>query len=152
MLAIIWGAWSWQGRHLLESDGSVTISGLTLPSLKGELVSMEKNGKPTVIYFFAPWCKVCALSIGNLQYLNADKVNVITVALDYSTVEEVQQFVSDHDVSAEVLLGTNRQKHQFNIKAYPTYYVLDKDHKVVSSSMGYSSALGLKFRKLWSDS
>jgi thioredoxin-related protein len=71
----------------------------------------------------------------------------VVIALDYSSTEEVIEFVNNHDVQSTVLLGQNELKSQFAIQGYPSYYLLDKEHNVVSSSYGYSTAIGLKLRQ-----
>lgn len=139
----------WQVRNMLASDGSVQIEQQLILSLNGEALPMLASDKPTLVYFFAPWCKICALSIGNLTYLNPNKVKIVVIALDYSTVNEVEIFTSKHEISASVFLGTDILKSEFNIQGYPSYYLIDSEHKVVSKSYGYSSALGLKLRELF---
>ncbi|MFT4654753.1 MAG: thiol-disulfide isomerase/thioredoxin [Kangiellaceae bacterium] len=138
---------AWQSKDMLSTNGTVTIQQKNLVSLQGQVVPLLNNDKPNLIYFFAPWCQICSLSIGNLTYLNPDKVNIVVIALDYSSTEEVIEFVNNHDVQSTVLLGQNELKSQFAIQGYPSYYLLDKEHNVVSSSYGYSTAIGLKLRQ-----
>lgn len=143
---IFFGITVWQTRDMLATDGSVQIDATVLPSLAGSTMPLVDDSKPTLIYFFAPWCSVCKLSIGNLDGLNTDKLDVVTVALDYDSVEAVQAFVQGQKLTVPVLLGSNDLKRQFQIKGYPSYYLLNKDRKVVSKSYGYSTALGMKLR------
>ena len=143
---IFFGIMAWQTRDMLNTDGSVEIGTTVLPSLAGETMALAKSGKPTLVYFFAPWCSICKLSIGNLEGLNTDKFNIVTVALDYNSVEAVQAFATEQALTVPVLLGTNDLKQQFKIKGYPSYYLLDENRKVVSKSYGYSSTLGMKLR------
>lgn len=139
---------AWQGRHLLDDDGSILIENSQLVSLDGNVQSITHSGKRTLVYFFAPWCNVCKLSIGNLEYVESDDLNVVRIALDYRSVEGVKQFVEENQVTGTVLLGNEHQKQQFNVPGYPTYYLLDKNNAVVASSFGYSTALGLKLKDL----
>lgn len=141
---ILFAITSWQARHLLDSDGSVEIDQQQLVSLDGKSTSLTEPGKRTLLYFFAPWCNICKLSIGNLEYLQSEDLNVVRVALDYRSRGEVEDFVIENDVVGDVLLGNNDHKKTFNIPGYPTYYLLDENNKVVASSFGYSTALGLK--------
>lgn len=149
MLGIVLAVWAWQERDLLETDGSQQIQSLVLPQLNGDTFQLTPSDKPTLIYFFAPWCQVCHLSIDNLQYLDQDKVRILTVAMDYSSQQEVETFLAEHEFEAPVLMGSQQQKQQFRLKAYPTYYLLDPQLRVVSKNMGYSTALGLKLRSVF---
>lgn len=147
--AVILAITAWQSRHLLDADGSVQLPEIRLVGLNsGSSVALASRGKRTLIYFFAPWCRVCSLSIGNLEYLNPDDVNIVTVAMDYQSIEEVQIFVDEHQVLSQVLLGTQSLKDTFKLTGYPTYYLLNEQKQVVASSFGYSSALGLKLSTL----
>jgi thiol-disulfide isomerase/thioredoxin len=148
---IFFGITAWQTKDMLGTDGSVEAAAAVLPSLSGDTRSLTESGKPTLVYFFAPWCNICKLSIGNLEGLDNDKFNIVTVALDYDSIEAVQAFAQEQELSMPVLLGTNDLKQEFKIKGYPSYYLLDKDRKVVSKSYGYSSTLGIKLRA-WSNS
>lgn len=136
----------WQTWDMLSTDGSVQIDNISLLSLAGEVATLTENDKPTLVYFFAPWCGVCKMSIDNLQGLNTDKIHVVTVALDYDNTQEVAEFIGEQELQVPVLLGNKEVKRQFQVKGYPSYYVLDKNRNVVSKSYGYSTAIGMKLR------
>lgn len=142
----------WQGRNLLDADGSVTVNSHQLVSLAGEVQPLSVPGKQTLVYFFAPWCSVCAVSIGNLEGMESEDLRVVRIALDYASVEAVQAFVDDNEVAGEVLLGTADYKQTFSIPGYPTYYLLDEQNTVVARSFGYSTALGLRLQALLNQS
>lgn len=137
----------WQSRDMLEKDGSVAIVDQELPTLSGEVQTLLADNKPTLVYFFAPWCQICHLSIGNLSYIDNDNINIVRVALDFNTPEEVAEFARDHEITEPILLGNRQVQQQFNISAYPTYYLVDGDHNIVGGSKGYSTAAGLKLRE-----
>lgn len=150
LVLIVVGIWWWQEKDLLPDDGSERIALKPLPTLNGGAFQLLPDSRPTLIYFFAPWCSVCHLSIDNLQYLDTDKVRVLTVALDYNSREQVSAFFDDHEFKGPVLLGHDDLKSQFNLSGYPTYYILDPELKVISRSQGYSTAIGLKLRSVFS--
>lgn len=148
IIAVVVGAISlWQSRNMLSSDGSVYIPQQNLISLSGQVEPLLAKDMPNLIYFFAPWCKICSLSIGNLEYLNPESVNVVVIALDYSSKEEVEDFVREHQLSTQVFLGHEALKQQFKIQGYPSYYLLDEKQMISSSAYGYSTAIGLKLRE-----
>lgn len=143
---IIIGFMTWQNRSLLEADGSIQINPQNFIDLKGDIYSLEPNDKKTLIYFFAPWCTVCKMSIGNLDAVNTDDYNVIRVALDYQSQEEIEAFAKNNEVNGTILLGGEQHKSRFSISGYPTYYILNENLEVIRSDMGYSTYLGLKLR------
>jgi thiol-disulfide isomerase/thioredoxin len=148
--AIAFAVSVWQSRNMLDVDSSMVVDHQLLVGLDGQTSRLIKPDKVTLIYFFAPWCKVCSLSIGNLEYLDSDKLNIVRVALDYSNVEAVQEFADNHNISSQILLGHAGLKRQFKIQGYPTYYIVDEQQKVLAKSYGYSTALGLKLRQVFS--
>ena len=121
-----------------------------LPTLMADNITLAATGKTTVIYFFAPWCSVCHISIENLQqqFLNNQNIDVIAVALDYQNIEEVAQFSKQHQLTFPIALGNSKIKADFKVKGYPSYYVLDKNNIIVAKSLGYSTELGLYLRTL----
>jgi len=121
-----------------------------VPTLTGETVSLNSQGKTTILYFFAPWCQICHFSIGNLQslYEKNGSVDVIAIAMDYSTIEEVMAFTKKHTLTFSVALGSEKIKQAFSISGYPSYYVINEKNTIVGKSMGYSSELGLYLRTL----
>ncbi len=145
-LLIILGFMAYQNRNLLEDDGSIQITTQNFVTLKGDMYTLAPSNKKTLIYFFAPWCAVCKMSIANLDIVDTDEYNVVRIALDYQSVEEIEAFAADAEVRGTILLGGEPHKKRFNISGYPTYYILDEQFQVVSHDMGYSTSLGLKLR------
>ena len=137
---------AWQSRDMLKQDGSVAPQNQVLVTLDGERMRLLSDEKPTLVYFFAPWCQICHLSIGNLEYIENDNIRIVRVALDYDSVEAVEHFAQQHDIESPILLGNNAIRSAFNVTAYPTYYLLDSEQRIVGGSKGYSTAAGLKLR------
>ncbi|KGJ93790.1 TlpA family protein disulfide reductase [Colwellia psychrerythraea] len=121
-----------------------------VPTLMGETVSLNAQGKTTILYFFAPWCQVCHASIGNLQalYQKNEQLDVIAIAMDFTENKEVMAFTSQHQLTFPIALGNEAIKHIFEISGYPSYYVLNEENVIIGKSMGYSSELGLYLRSL----
>lgn len=123
-------------------------TGFSLPSIQGELVNISTNNQKTILYFFAPWCSICHMSIENLQDVHSShpEYNIIAIALDYDSSQDVVNFSEQHRLSFPVVLGTNKIKNAYKISAYPSYYVLNQQGKILSKSMGYSTEYGMLFR------
>ena len=147
---MVWAINWWQTKDMLSAAGDVQIPTMQLARLDGTAVDniAPTAGQPTLLYFFAPWCSVCRLSINNLEYVNADDANVYVIALDYDDANEVQAFVDEVGLELPVHMGHESLKQMFQIRAYPSYFVLDENFIVRDRTLGYSTALGLKARLL----
>jgi len=103
-----------------------------------------------MVYFFAPWCRICAASSGNLNRLrrwrDPDDIEIVAVALDYGSAEEVREYVERHELDVTVVLGDTNVSRQWQIRGFPSYYVLDKEHRIIRRDIGYSTQLGLWLR------
>jgi len=149
VLAIIFFAiHSWQTRNLPD-DELAPYTELAL--LDGGRDSAMRSGEPGIVYFFAPWCRVCRLSIGNLDSLvEKGRVQWATaVALDYADADEVREFVDGLGISLPVLLGNATTATDWSVRAFPTYYVIDSAGRIQSRSVGYSTWLGMWARNAW---
>ena len=148
--AVFFGVLAFQSRNMLSADGQVApeLRGMTLA---GESYDLEDaNARPALVYFFAPWCRICAASSGNLNRLRrwrgTDEIEIVAVALDWGAAEEVRDYVERHDLNVTVVLGDANVARQWQIQAFPSYYVLNSEHRVVRRDIGYSSQLGLWLR------
>ena len=143
---MIFNLLSWfKELSMLETDSQLNQEYFTLTTIMDEPIEIKANGKKTIIYFFAPWCQICHLSIENLQaqYQKNQNIDVIAIALDYMNKQEIENFSIQHQLTFPIALGNEKVKKAFKIKGYPSYYILDGDNTVVSRSIGYSSEIGL---------
>jgi thiol-disulfide isomerase/thioredoxin len=141
---------TFQARNMLATSGE-TAPVLSGPLLRGgsyDLAALE--GKPVLVYFFAPWCTFCAVSSDNLVRLRRlrddNSLEILTVALDWQDVNEVRDYVARHDLDLPVLLGDARIAQDWHVYAFPTYYVLDSQRRVHRRDLGYSTQFGLWWR------
>ena len=152
MVAVFVAATAFQTRNMLPADEEAApeLRGITLAGSPYDLG--EFAGRPALVYFFAPWCKICGASADNLARLRrwreAGSFEIVAVALDWSTAEEVRDYVERHELGVTVLLGDARVRSQWQIYAYPSYYVLDGQHRITRRDIGYSSQFGLWWRAL----
>lgn len=147
--AIFYAASSFQERNMLPTDKqSAPYFSLPLLSDPNKRVSLGQfKGRTTIVYFFAPWCTICKLSMPNLEALHQDKqVNVIAIALNYTHIQEVKDFIKDHTLSMPIALGNAQLGQNYRVDAFPSYYVLDANLNIISRSRGYSTELGMHLR------
>ena len=141
---------AFQSRNMLATNGQAApaLVGTTLAGQPYDLGDAE--ARPALVYFFAPWCRVCALSSGNLNRLrrwrDTEDIEIVAVALDWDSAEDVRDYVERHDLNVKVVLGDVNVARAWQIQAFPSYYVLDDEHRVVRRDVGYSSQLGLWLR------
>jgi peroxiredoxin len=150
MAVVFFGLLAFKSRDMLAADGEVApeLRGMTVT---GQPYNLEDaRPRPALVYFFAPWCRICAASAGNLNRLrrwrDTDEIEIVAVALDWGTVEEVRDYVERHDLNVTVVLGDSNVAKQWQVQAFPSYYVLSSEHRVVRRDIGYSSQFGLWLR------
>ncbi len=150
LVAVFFAVSAYQSRNMLATDRQQAppLRGATLA---GELYDLEDaDGRPALIYFFAPWCKICAASADNLTRLrrwrDEDDIEIVAVSLDWATPEEVRDYAERHDLNITVVLGDPGVARQWQIQAFPSYYVLDRNQRILRRDIGYSTQFGLWWR------
>ena len=139
----------WQTRSMPRGPAPVVqvtaVDGVTFEIPSARLPRL------TVIYFFAPWCNVCRVSIRNLDAIHKwlPEVDVYAVALDYESKNDVLKFVQEVGVTSKVTLGSPEVRDTWNITGYPSYVIIGQDQTIRTASIGYSSQAGMLARLLW---
>ena len=150
MLVIFLVITAFQTRNML-STSDTPAPDLSGPLLRGgEYTLADAPDRPVLVYFFAPWCKFCAAASDNLVRLrrlrDEEELEIITVALDWQTTAEVRDYADRHDLDLPVIMGSRKLGRDWQVYAFPTYYVLDSQHRVNHRDLGYSTQLGLLWR------
>ena len=150
-LLIFAGISCWQTRaHIQHGERAPEFALQALSNTEATTVqSSALPDRETVIYFWAPWCTICKAQSGIISTLhekNGEEYNVISIALGYEDVASVQQFVEEHEATYPVLLGKPGMEREWNIEAFPTIYILDKDQTIVSSTQGFTTRQGILAR------
>jgi thiol-disulfide isomerase/thioredoxin len=144
------GISAFQARNMLDTD-RVVAPVLQAQTLAGDYFDLSTvEARPTLIYFFAPWCHYCAFSSDNLVRLrrlrDEENLRIITVALDWQSVAEVRDYADKHELNVPVLIGDANTERDWKVYGFPTYYVLDSKNRVAKRDIGYSTQLGLWWR------
>lgn len=149
-VVIVGGIHAWRTRDLLPAGDRVAAPAFELVDLQGRPWSLETlEGKPAVLYFFAPWCGVCAASSPQLRWFDrwrGDEVQVVLVGLDWSSPVELAEYAARHELQLPVLAAGPQTAADYRIRGYPTYYVLDAEGRVAGRDFGYTTAPGLWLR------
>jgi thiol-disulfide isomerase/thioredoxin len=122
---------------------SLKFTGRTLDGKTLDAATMA--GKPTILWFWAPWCATCAsqaMSISDLQAEFKGRLNILGVA-GMGNNKDMHEFVSDLEVGAVPHLDDEPGKlwKKFGITEQSTYVILDKAGRIVST--GYLDDLQL---------
>ena len=136
----------WQTRNLPDDDYTPPLELAWLDDMRADSVMV--SGQVGVVYFFAPWCFYCRKSIDNLDELvSSGKLAwARVVALEYESLDEVREFINETGVHLPVLLGGPKTTSDWQIRGFPTYFVIDGDGQIASRSVGYSTKIGLQAR------
>ncbi len=137
----------WQSRNL-PTGLSPQVKA---QDLSGNAVNFPNKGVVSIVYFFAPWCGVCRVSMPNLKALKEyfPEIDITAVAFDFESPDEVRVFKSEVGVNLPILLGEETARRLWKVSAYPTYIVVDKGGVIRGASVGYSSQMGMIIRLLW---
>ena len=146
-LAITW----WQQKDMLQISSDSLAPSFSLVDMVGEVVQFDPadQEQKTLVYFFAPWCGVCHVSINNIEAIKKSsegKIKFYAIALDWQSKQEVEAFLTEHDLTMPVLLGTRETSDKFKIGGFPSYYVIDRSGILQSKDMGYTTELGMRVR------
>ncbi|WP_306213949.1 TlpA family protein disulfide reductase [Actinoplanes sp. RD1] len=95
-------------------------------------------GKPTILWFWAPWCATCAseaMSIADLHDEYGDRLNILGIA-GLGGNAEMHEFVSDLEVGKVTHLDDEAGDiwRRFGITEQSTYVILDRDGRQVVAS------------------
>ncbi len=102
------------------------------------------NAKKTVLVFWASWCPHCTATLPELNKLyneNRDKFEVVAVSVD-DDIKALKRSVEDQDYNwiniAEGLGWDGKIPLEYGITGTPTFFVLDKDKKIISKPRNMS--------------
>lgn len=133
------------GTSASGSDGSAAAAGsqdtasldFTATTVAGDAFDgAVLDGKPTVLWFWAPWCPTCRSqvpAVAELATTYADSVNVVGVgSLDESAA--IDEFAAAVPADfAQLDDPDGAVWRHFGVTAQSTYVVLDADQSVVAS-------------------
>lgn len=141
----------WQTRNHLKSTDETQkfLHKITALQTIGERDHHLDPDKKTLVYFFASWCQVCKLNYQTINNVYArNRMNVIGIALESGTQEQVNLYLNENNIQFPVYLGTEETGDYFKVSAFPTFYFISKDDTIITSTSGYTTQLGIFLRSL----
>ncbi|MBD1389574.1 TlpA family protein disulfide reductase [Neiella sp. HB171785] len=150
IVLVIFIAIQWYREQPMLALGHQLSASGPLPLLTDEGVTLARspfhaNERQKLLYFFAPWCGVCRISMPAVDALAEahPDVDIVAIALSYQDDAEVRQFISELGLSLPVYLGNQNIQSQFQITVYPSYYLVSEQLRIIERGVGYSTQMGL---------
>ena len=139
-----------------EPAGS-TAPSFELVTFGGEAYSKESlKGRPTLLVFWAPWCKVCQRDLPLLgEFYRRDKpaqLGILSIGFA-DTRTNVERFVKERPGTFPFPSAYDEDRwmaQAFKVNATPTYVLLDAQGSVVLVHRGGGVLKNLQFREFLS--
>ncbi|GAJ48430.1 protein disulfide oxidoreductase [Aeromonas salmonicida] len=136
----------WRSPALPEGNPLPTLT--LQDGTTADLQAMSRD-KPLLVYYWASWCAVCRFTTPTVEQLWQDGENVLTVALRSGNTQQLSKGMGKKGLTFPTHndeRGDLAARWQVSVT---TSFLIVKDGKVVSTTTGWSSGLGLKLRLAW---
>lgn len=127
--------------------GQKSLPSVEVKTLDGQTMNIQefgKNGKITVISFWATWCSPCKKeldAIANLyeEWQEAYDMELVAITIDTQrALAKVKPMVESSGWPYIILSDVNQQlRNSLNFQTIPQTFLLDKDGNIVYSHSGY---------------
>ena len=133
---------------LFAGEASAQLPSVTLKTLDGKAVNtdtLNNQGRPFIIDFFATWCKPCnreldAISEVYDEWREQTGVKIFAVSIDQGqNINKVKPLVDNHGWDYDVLLDPNGDlKRAFGVQMIPYVLIVDGTGQIVYKHNGYT--------------
>jgi thiol-disulfide isomerase/thioredoxin len=149
VVALVVALMLYVGFHMARRTGSTpriaksTVApDFSLESLDGKSVRLsDLRGKAVLLNFWATWCGPCKIEMPWFVELQnqygAQGLQVIGVAMDDASKEDIAKFAKDMGVNYPILIGKESIGDQYGgIPALPESFFIGRDGKMVDKIIG----------------
>lgn len=146
LVIVVAGIRWWQHRDM-NSGAAPALQGLTLAGQPYTLAA--RPGKPVLVHFWATWCPICRAEQGSIAAIAHDYPNVITVAMQSGTPQEVSRHMHEQGIDFPVVNDQDGMlSGAWGVHAVPVSFIIAPDGQVRFIEVGYTTGIGLRLR-LW---
>lgn len=124
------------------------------PPLEGELVHGGRldlgqfRGEPVLVHFWATWCPVCRMGDQDIDAI-AEDFHVVSVAMQSGGSREISSYMGAEGLDFPVVLDEHGHlASDWGVPGVPASFVVDREGQIRSSTLGYTTEIGLRAR-LW---
>lgn len=121
---------------------------LAQTTVQGAPVADRISAGPGMIYFWAEWCRICAMMQAPVNAVLHDFPGV-TVALRSGDSDDVKSHLDKNTLDWPTVNDEDGSiGARYGIKGVPAVFILNREGDIVFTSVGYSTEWGLRLR-LW---
>lgn len=154
VVAVVAAAMLYFGFHMARRSGPTHPIGIgygipapdfTLEALDGKTMQLsELRGKAVLLNFWATWCTPCRIEMPWFVELQnqygPQGLQIVGVAMDDSSKDDIAKFAKDMGVNYPVLLGKEAVGDAYGgVPALPESFFIGRDGKIVDRIMGLKS-------------
>lgn len=145
-ILVIAGVRAWQQRDM-ASGTAPALQGITLA---GQSYALPVHpAQPVLVHFWATWCPVCRTEQGSITSIAHDDPNVVTVAMQSGTPEEVTRHMREQGIDFPVINDPDGSlSRSWGVHAVPASFIVTPDGRIRFVEVGYTTGIGLRLR-LW---
>jgi peroxiredoxin len=143
---IVMGIRAWQQRDMV-GGAAPALQGVTLAGQAYKLPAHP--AQPVLVHFWATWCSICRLEQDSIAAIAHDDPNVITIAMQSGTPEEVARHMREQGIDFPVVNDPDGSlASAWGVHAVPASFIIDRDGRIRFVEVGYTTGIGLRLR-LW---
>jgi peroxiredoxin len=150
LVAVVAAGMLYFGFHAARRSGvgragvgkSITAPDFTLESLDGKSMRLsDLRGKAVLLNFWATWCEPCKIEMPWFVELQneygSQGLQVVGVAMDDSSKEEIARFAKEMGVNYPILIGKEAVGEDYGgVPALPESFFISRDGRIVNRIMG----------------